>query len=495
MTAPTPPHDPRPAPAHPDRRRLVEVLVMGFVGAIMMVVWGWGSPHPGMPKQVRPVGVAVAASGVVGLSAMVIAWLRSRKLVGARILTLVTWSLPLLFGPPLLSQDGWAYAAQGWVLAQGLDPYSVPQGAAGVLGQAVDAPWRGTTAVYPPGSLWIQAAMVTIAHADPLWSVLLMRVPAIVGVALMVWAVPRLARHAGTDPDGALWLAVCCPLTTLNIIGGMHNDGLQVGLSLAALVVAHRLAVSGRGWLGLVVGGAIVGLAGTIKQPGVLAGVGVVALVHVDAVRHGGHRWVTRHCWSGLLARTAVGAVSALAVFGAISAIGGLGLGWLNPTAGSPVAVTSDSPIALVVQILRGSGGIPLDKLVGPATIVSLVLTLVAMVWCWARWGPVPPMRSRDDSVGQLGNPLRLQAGVMIAFAVLGASLQSWYLIGPLALVSSIHLRRTHRDVVIAAVVAVVILTYLQWYWSPYVCLPLVIVGYLIVWRIPKAWAFVTATT
>jgi len=25
------------------------------------------------------------------------------------------------------------------------------------------------------------------------------------------------------------------------------------------------------------------------------------------------------------------------------------------------------------------------------------------------------------------------------------------------------------------------------------VCLPLVIVGYLIIWRIPKAWAFVTA--
>ncbi|MGK2308862.1 polyprenol phosphomannose-dependent alpha 1,6 mannosyltransferase MptB [Cutibacterium sp. V970] len=497
MTSTTHPHDRQRvlAHSHPGRRRLIEVLVMGFVGSALMTVWGWGSPNAGMPEQVRPSGVAVVASSIVGLSAMIIAWLRSRNLVGARLLTLVTSSLPLLFGPPLLSRDGWAYAAQGWILAQGLDPYVVPQGLAGVLGQAVDTPWRGTTAVYPPGSLWIQAAMVTIAHADPLWSVLLMRVPAIIGVALMFWTVPQLARYAGTDPDHALWLAVCCPLTTLSIIGGMHNDGLQVGLSLAALVVAIHLAMSGRGWLGLVAGGVMVGLAGTIKQPGVLAGVGVVALVHVDAVRHGGHRWSTRNCWSALLARTAAGAIPALAVFAGISAIRGLGLGWLNPTAGSPVSVTSDSPIALVVQIMRGSGGIAFDKLVGPVTVVSLVLTAIAMVWCWARWGPGPPMRRGDDSLGHLGSPLRLQAGVMIAFAAFGASLQPWYLIGPLALVASVQLRRTHRDIVTAGVVAVVILTYLQWYWSPYVCLPLVIVGYLIVWKIPKAWALVTATT
>ena len=497
MTTTTHFHDRQPALAHshPDRRRLVEVLVMGFVGSVMMVVWGWGSPHAGMPEQVRPIGVAVVASSVVGLSAMIIAWLRSRKLVGTRLLALVTWSLPLLFGPPLLSRDGWAYAAQVWVLAQGLDPYVVPQGLAGVLGQAVGTPWGGTTAVYPPGSLWIQAAVVTIAHADPLWSVLLMRVPAIIGIALMFWTMPQLARYAGADPDHALWLGACCPLTTLSIIGGMHNDGLQVGLSLAALIVAIHLILSGRGWLGLVAGGAIVGLAGTIKQPGVLAGVGVVTLAHVHAVRHGGHRWTNRNCWSALLARTAAGAIPALAVFGGISAIHGLGLGWLNPTAGSPVSVTSDSPIALVVQILRGSGRIPLDELVGPAIIVSLVLTLVAMVWCWARWGPVPSLRRMDDSIGQLGSPLRLQAGVMIAFAVFGASLQPWYLIGPLALVASIPLRRTHRDIVIVGVVAVSILAHLQWYWSPYVCLPLVIVGCLIVRRVPRAWAFVTATT
>jgi len=62
-------------------------------------------------------------------------------------------------------------------------------------------------------------------------------------------------------------------------------------------------------------------------------------------------------------------------------------------------------------------------------------------------------------------------------------------------LLASVQLRRTHRDAVIGGVVATAILTMMQWYWSPYVCLPLVIVGYLIVWRIPKAWAFVTAAT
>ena len=83
----------------------------------------------------------------------------------------------------------------------------------------------------------------------------------------------------------------------------------------------------------------------------------------------------------------------------------------------------------------------------------------------------------------------------MIVFAALGASLQPWYLIGPLALLASVQLRRTHRDAVIGGVVATVILTMMQWYWSPYVFLPLVIVGYFIVWRIPKARAFVTAAS
>ena len=509
MIATVPPDEPQPVLAHnqPDWRRLVEVLTMGFVGSVMVTLWGWGSPQGGVPTHVRPVGVAVAVSGIAGLIAIIIAWLRSRKLVGRRVLTLVVWSLPLLFSPPLLSQDGWAYAAQGWILTQGMDPYRVPQGLAEVLGKAVDTPWQATTAVYPPGSLWIQAAVVKIAHADPTWSVMLMRVPALIGVALMVWAVPRLARYAGTDPDHALWLAVCCPLTTLSVVGGMHNDGLQVGLSLVALVVAIRLALIGRGWLGLVLGGAFVGLAGGVKQPGVLAGVGIVALVHVNAVRHGGRRWLTRNCWTALLARIAVGAIPALTVFGGISAIHGLGMGWLNSTAGSPVSVTSDSPIALVVQFLRGSGGIPLNRLIGPATGVSLTLTVAAMMWCWVRWGPIPPCHIRLGRIasrsrnavnvvtGRIGSPLRLQAGVMIVFAAFGASLQPWYLIGPLALLASVQLRRTHRDAVIGGVVATAILTMMQWYWSPYVCLPLVIVGYLIVWRIPKAWAFVTAAT
>lgn len=108
MIATVPPDEPQPVLAHnqPDWRRLVEVLTMGFVGSVMVTLWGWGSPQGGVPTHVRPVGVAVAVSGIAGLIAIIIAWLRSRKLVGRRVLTLVVWSLPLLFSPPLLSQDG-----------------------------------------------------------------------------------------------------------------------------------------------------------------------------------------------------------------------------------------------------------------------------------------------------------------------------------------------------------------------------------------------------
>lgn len=464
---------------------------MGVLGSAMLATWSFLDPDPALPSPITARDVAEWVLGGAGMVAVTAAWLRSRRLPGRRLVTAAAWSVPMLFCPPLLSRDGWAYAAQGWMLVNGLNPYTVPQGLATDLGRGVDVAWSGSTAVYPPGSLWLQALMVWLAHAHPFWSVVAMRGPSILGLVLIALTVPRLARLTGVDADAALWLAVCNPLTLLNLVGGMHNDGLQVGLTLLALTVAGRMARDGRGWAGLVVGGVLVGLSGSVKQTGVLAGMGLVAVVHVATVRRADGRasldrtglrargWTRENCWRGLLARLVVGAVPAIAAFVAVSSVRGLWFGWLNASAGSPASVTSDAPIALIVQVIRMVLDVPVSRLVGPATVISLVLVLVVLVACWLRWGPVP---GHGDREGRLGDPMVMQAGVLAAFAVLGVSLQPWYLIGPLALLAVS--RRNHPDIVVLGIVGCVAVEFLQWFCSPFVALPVVALGMIVVWRV-----------
>lgn len=457
------------------RPRLIEVLLVGVLGSAMISWWAWRDAAPGHPAD--PVGVEAGPwlAGLAGLILLLAAWLRSAALRGYRLVTATVWSVPMLLTRPVLSLDGWAYAAQGWLLLHGHNPYLVPQSQAGPLAARVDGHWAATTAVYPPGSLWIQAAMTRLADSDPYWSVVAMRIPAVVAMILIAVVVTRRTAGLAADTEVALWFSVTNPFVLLHIVGGMHNDGLQTAVALWSLWVGLLLARARHPWLALVVGGLLVGVSGTIKQPGVLAGLGLVALVHRQAVRDG-----DRDGWGALIGRAAVGAVAAVAAFAGISAIGGLGMGWLNPTAGNPVSVTSDSPIALVVQVI-GWTGVPISAMVPLATGISLVLTGLAIVWCWWRWGPVPgwsggqhrhSFLGRSPEMGSLGRPMILQAAVLTAFALVGAGLQPWYLIGPLVLVCLKPLSRREQAGLAVAVVIGTGLGFLQWFSSPFLALP-----------------------
>lgn len=458
-----------------DHRRLGEVLLVGTVGSLLLALWALADRYPGHVPGTSPVEMASWVAGALGVVALVWAWLRSRPLRGHRALMVGAWTVPLLPVPPLLSLDAWAYAAQGWLLAHGMNPYLVPQGRAADLGLHVDAHWVATTAVYPPGSLWVQAAMTALAGYHPYWSTVAMRIPGLLALVLIGLAVTRLAQLAGADVDRVRWFTVANPLVLLHVVGGMHNDGLQCAVGLWALVVGWTLARSGRSWAGLVAGGLLVGLAGTLKQPGVLFGLGLVALVHVEAVRSGRQR----DGWGRLVLEALAGALPAIGSFAAISAIGGLGLGWLNDTAGSPASVTSDAPIALLVQII-GWTGVPVTSLVPAATATSLVLTAAAIIVCWVRWGPVP---GRTGNPGRPVDPLLLQAGVLLAFALCGAGLQPWYLVGPLLLVAVTTFGSRRLTALTILTVAVVALSFLQWFSSPFLALPLVAVGTAMLWR------------
>ena len=60
------------------------------------------------------------------------------------------------------------------------------------------------------------------------------------GLALIVWALPRLAERCGLDPGLALWLGAANPLVLFHMVSGIHNEALMLGLMLAGTEFALR---------------------------------------------------------------------------------------------------------------------------------------------------------------------------------------------------------------------------------------------------------------
>ena len=85
-------------------------------------------------------------------------------------------------------------AAQGWLLHNGLNPYETPVSVLpGAFADQVAWVWRYTPAPYGPLSLQISHLMVVLGGLNPYYSTLLMRIPALIGVVLIV--VPVATRR------------------------------------------------------------------------------------------------------------------------------------------------------------------------------------------------------------------------------------------------------------------------------------------------------------
>ena len=109
--------------------------------------------------------------------------------------------------------------------------------------------------------------------------VLLQRLVELVGVAMIVWALPRLARICGFDPVAALWLGALNPLVLFHLIGGGHNEALMLGAMLAGLVIGLQRS--------MIAGTVLITLGVGIKAT---AGMTLAFLVIMLALRAGG-RW------------------------------------------------------------------------------------------------------------------------------------------------------------------------------------------------------------
>lgn len=360
---------------------------------------------------------------VAGMALLVDAWLRLRPRTGSaplHRLTWLIWSLPVLLAPPLFSRDAYSYAAQGQILSQGMNPYEVgPVYVPGQFRDQVDPLWLFTPAPYGPLALQLQHLVVAVTGDNAYVAAVAMRLPALLAVGLIAFAVPRLAVRLGVDRDRALWLGVLNPLVMMHLVGGAHGDALMIAFVALALLLATR------GQLALAA--VSIATAASFKQTAVLALVAVIGLaMQADAVRH------RSKLGSFLRASAWYGGISA-ATFALITALTGLGWGWIANLSVPASLRSLLSPPSLLGSLVEGImrlSGLPASLVARPLPVaqgLGLVVGLVIIAWIAWRLAPRKPVLAAGAALftlcatGPVVHPwYLLWGGVILAASAVG---------------------------------------------------------------------------
>jgi alpha-1,6-mannosyltransferase len=457
-----PPTFTRRPPWDPSRR----ARRLGLTGSLLMAIGALGSgalpvPNPlfglrvlGLPARNATLAIAVTYAGI-GL--VVLAWLWVGKMLRYRgavapapnraqlARTAILWALPLAVAPPMFSRDVYSYLAQSAILARHLDPYVLgPAEALGVddpLTRSIPTIWRDTPAPYGPLFLILGRGITAISGNDVVLGVLEHRALALCGVAMIVWALPRLANRCALDPGLAMWLGAANPLVLFHLISGVHNESLMIGLLLVGLELGLRAGprLLDRHLLG---GTALIVAASAVKLPALLA-LGFLGLEWARR-RHGSVRDVVS-------VATVMAAIT-VAIYTPLSVGTGVGLGWTR-TLDTPSLILSwmsaSTDLGLIggqVGILGGLGDhtdtvLLLTRGVGFAGAAVLVIKLL-----------LGTLRGRIDAVTGVGAGLG-------AVVLLGPVVHPWYLLwAAIPLAATRGLPRYRRAALAAsAVLAIVV--------------------------------------
>ena len=398
----------------------------------------WWDPIRSLGWDTWPAKVIGTAMVVAAVVLLVDAWFRLRPglyLDFKHWAVGLIWSLPLLLAPPIFSHDAYSYAAQGWLVYNGLNPYETPVSVLpGAFADQVSWVLRYTAAPYGPLSLQISHLMVIVGGLNPYYSTLLMRIPALIGVVLIVYFLPRLAARLGADVQLAAWFSTINPLLIIDLVGGMHNDALMIGLIILALYLTHRHPE--RFWLGAI----IVGVAAAVKQPALLAAY-PVALIGLP------WQWNTQHVLNKI-ARAVLSSAIAVGTFAAISVATGLNFGWMNAI-DVPGRVVTLAPLSLLgegIRLLCVAAGRPElgTQIAGGLLVAGVVVSALIVAYL-----AVTVARRR---------PVTFLSWSYLVVALLGPAMHSWYLLwGGLLLPLT---RPTERVQKVAVVVTSVLLGY-----------------------------------
>ncbi len=407
--------------------------LLGFVGAALIAVGGVGA---GSTRQRDPLlesahlswlrfghGVVVSSLLVwLGVGMLLAAWIwLGRRLIDgpgvseyALIATTGFWLVPLMASVPLFSRDAYSYLAQGALLRDGFDPYAVgPIENPNPLLDDVSSVWITTPAPYGPAFILIAKFVTLLAGDNVVIGTILLRLCMLPGLALLIWAAPRVARHVGASGAVALWICVLNPLVIVHLMGGVHNEMLMIGLMMAGIALTfsrHHIA-----------GAALIAIAVAVKATAVLA---LPFMVWV---------WM-RHLSGNRLRAFLIASAASVATFGAVFAVlsgaAGVGLGWLTALAGSARVInwlTIPTAVANLANAIGGAfttvnfyGVLEVTRMIGMAVIG------VALPLLWWRF------RHTDREA------LQGIAWAMVIVVLFAPAALPWYYTWPLAVASGL---------------------------------------------------------
>ena len=402
--------------------RPATVRYLGLFGAICCAVDGilfgaptWIRQGVSVLSVLRgPNGFLIMALWIAGLTALCTAWWCGRRLDPAPRWILVTaglWILPMLVIPPLASRDVYAYACQGALYGAGLNPSAV-----GVSAQpcpwieSVSVVWRDTPTPYGP--LWIMLTGLAATFGSQAAALAIFRAYAVLAVVALAAAVPVLARRRKVPVGRALWLVLCCPIVSVHVVGGGHNDALAMALLVAGLAL---ITGSARPAGALAGGGALIGAAIGVKTivGVVLPFAALLAAGGLELSRVGVARFARR-------GGAVVGGTGAALVV--LSLVSGLGFGWVVALSGAGESRSWTSPptaVGIAVNSAAQWFGVHID-VVPPIRAAALGLLGIALVAIWLRF--------------RRGDPLAGAALACLAVICLAPITQPWYLFWPLTL-------------------------------------------------------------
>ncbi|SIR88262.1 polyprenol phosphomannose-dependent alpha 1,6 mannosyltransferase MptB [Williamsia sterculiae] len=502
-------NEPEVGPLLPvENRRLQRIRLFGGVGSILLLIGSLGTgalpvlqnPIAGvrvlsLPSRMATTAVTLSVTGTIVL---VVAWLMLGRFAVGRLQddvmrgrapkrrmtrrqadrTLLLWIAPFVVAPPLLSKDVYSYLAQSAIAYRGMDPYTIsPAAGLGVdhvFTRSVPTLWRDTPAPYGPLFLWLGKGITAITGDNLPAAILLHRAIALVGVALIVWALPRLARRCGVSPITALWLGAMNPLLILHLVGGIHNDGLMLGLMLAGIELCFRgidSATSLRrpgsrwpstaGWL-LIGGTAVIAASAMVKVSSVMAlGFVGIALARrwgatLPALRHAPVRQWWQRSRRSVLALLAAAATLG-AILGAVAVVicvgTGLGFGWTSTlSTGNVVRSWMSMPTLLAVTTGRvgvwmGLGDHTQAMLDVARPVGQLVAGIFIIRWLLA-------------ALGDRLHPLGAYGVATATFVVFFPFVQAWYLLWAIIPLAAWATGRWFRliAIIVSAVIAIVVL-------------------------------------
>ncbi|UVS79395.1 polyprenol phosphomannose-dependent alpha 1,6 mannosyltransferase MptB [Actinokineospora sp. UTMC 2448] len=444
------------APASPRRPLPVRTIALGAAGSVLVLLGSFGAAGilardpvlgHGPLSWIRYGHGQMLATMVlyVGFLMLVWAWVRlGRHVLADRVasrpvlIAAAAWTAPLLIAPPVFTRDVFSYLAQGALPLHGMDPYEVGPIMLGVpeLVQNVHPFWVSTPAPYGPLFILLAKGVAAVAGSNVIVGVILTRLVLLIGLGLLLWALPGLVRHLGGKLSVALWLAVAGPMTVVHLVGGPHNDLLMVGfLAAGALCVLDRRHV-----LGVV----LVTLGAAVKATSLIA---LPFLVWVWA----GHLDSTplRNFVRAFCAAVTTFAVTFVGV--TFLSLGAFDLGWLNSVNAPTMIVNWLSLPTAIGEVIHSLVSLFVEA--NKSWFVNIVRVLGALVFLYIavkQW-----WRARE------GGPdaVRRMALVFIAIAVLSPTMLPWYLTWGFAIAAALAWQQRQLALVVAGAVFLV-LTY-----------------------------------